>query len=88
MIGPSQWDEDVIGIYWTLVLGSGAAEKHKKEERSEEHKAGRSRVLNLCCEVRSLRVGERPDSQLVAGASFEDLQRSSCEGEPQEFGSG
>lgn len=38
MIGPAQWDESVLGIYWTLVMGSAASEKHEKEERTEAHK--------------------------------------------------
>lgn len=38
VIGPAQWDENVLGIYWTLVMGSAASEKHEKEERSEAHK--------------------------------------------------
>ena len=40
VIGPAQWDEDVLGIYWTLVMGSAASEKHEKEERTEAHEAG------------------------------------------------
>ena len=39
VIGPAQWDEDVLGIYWTLVMGSAASEKHEKEERTEAHEA-------------------------------------------------
>lgn len=41
VIGPSQWDEDVLGIYWTLVMGSAASEKHEKEERTKEHEVRR-----------------------------------------------
>ena len=43
VIGPAQWDEDVLGIYWTLVMGSAASEKHEKEERTEAHEAWESR---------------------------------------------
>jgi hypothetical protein len=43
VIGPAQWDEDVLGIYWTLVMGSAASEKQEKEERTEAHEAWESR---------------------------------------------
>ena len=46
VIGPAQWDENVLGIYWTLVMGSAASEKHEKEERTEAHKVSAT-IRNL-----------------------------------------
>ncbi|CAK9010147.1 Uncharacterized protein SCF082_LOCUS10550 [Durusdinium trenchii] len=46
VIGPAQWHEDLMGIYWALVLGSGAAEKHATEERTESHKVS-AQIRNL-----------------------------------------
>lgn len=46
VIGPAQWDEDVLGIYWTLVMGSAASEKHEKEERTEAHEVSAT-IRNL-----------------------------------------